>query len=103
MCTTRIPSLEACDELPFFTTDQAVVLSRTLADIRPTPRTESNAQGNEMSQFYDQCEVNDGDRFLVLPVKSWVETNGPSFGFRVDPGGTSLCLEPSLPTTAGGP
>jgi hypothetical protein len=94
VCTTRVPVVQACDEFPFFSTDQAVTLSGVQADILPTPRTESNAQGNDLSQFYSQCKVNDTDRFIVLPIGPWVAASGPSFGFRVSPGGTSLCLSP---------
>jgi hypothetical protein len=30
----------------------------------------------------------------MLPVKPWVEAKGPSFGFKIEPGGTSLCDPP---------
>lgn len=92
-CDNRVAM--ACDEYPFWTTNQAVDLSGTRADLAPTPRLESNAQGNELSQFYSKCEVKDTDHFLVLPIASWVQAGGPGFGFRVAQGGASLCLIPT--------
>jgi hypothetical protein len=59
------------------------------------------AQASDNSSFYRKCEVNDGDRFLVLPIPSWVAAGGPSFGFRVDQGGTSICMKPEVPTPGG--
>lgn len=98
-CTPPVAG-QTCDEFPFWSTDQAVNLSGVLADVAPVPTTESLPQANDLRQFYRQCDVADTDRFIVLPVKSWVEANGPSFGFRVSPGGASLCLAPEPP---GGP
>ena len=100
-CKGRPPTTPVCDEFPFWSTDQAVNLSGTLADLRPVPLEEMRAQGSENSSFYRKCEVNDGDRFLVLPIPSWVAAGGPSFGFRVDQGGTSICMKPELPTPGG--
>jgi len=87
-CNGRPPALPVCDEFPFWTTNQAVNLSGTLADLEPVPGTESSPQGSDLSGFYRKCKVDDGDRFLILPVKPWVDAGGPSFGFRVDQGGT---------------
>jgi hypothetical protein len=58
-------------------------------------------QGNDLSAFYRQCLDNtDGKRFIVLPVQSWVAAGGPSFGFEVNQGGASLCMEPDPTPTA---
>jgi hypothetical protein len=88
------PGGTTCDEFPFFSTNQAVNLSGTLADLKVVPGSETDPQRDENIGFYNKCKVNDGDRFLVLPVPAWVAAGGPSFGFRVDQGGTSLCMEP---------
>jgi hypothetical protein len=96
-CTGRIG--KTCDEFPFWTTNQAVNLSGTLADVQPVPRAETVPQRDDNIGFYNKCKVNDTDRFLILPVPAWVAAGGPSFGFRVDQGGTSLCMPP----TPGGP
>jgi hypothetical protein len=98
-CVGR-PVGKTCDEFPFWTTDQAVNLSGIVADVLPVPTTESLPQANDLSGFYRQCDVADGDRFIVLPVRPWVAAGGPSFGFRVSPGGASLCMPPRPP---GGP
>jgi hypothetical protein len=92
-CTGR-PAGQVCDEFPFWTTNQAVNLSGTLADLAPVPGAEGPAQGNDLAQFYSQCQVNDTDRFLILPLPAWVAAGGPSFGFRVSQGGVGLCLTP---------
>lgn len=93
-CTSRAPGM-VCDEFPFWSTSQAVDLSGIRASLKPVPPREAGPQGNDLSQFYRRCKVNDGDRFLVLPIEPWVDAGGPSFGFRVEKGGTSLCLIPS--------
>jgi hypothetical protein len=94
VCENR--GTNGCDEFPFWTTNQAVNLSGTLADIRQVPGEENSIQGTDTSGFYSQCTVNDGDHFIVLPVKSWVDAGGPSFGFRVNQGGASLCMPPRV-------
>jgi hypothetical protein len=96
-CTGRVA--KTCDEFPFFATNQAVDLSGTVADLRPVPTTESLPQARDISGFYQQCDVDDGDHFIVLPVKPWVDAGGPSFGFRVNQGGASLCMPPRPPGT----
>jgi hypothetical protein len=90
---------KVCDEFPFFTTNQAVDLSGTVADLKPVPGEEGPIQGTDTSGFYSQCSVNDGDHFIVLPVKPWVDAGGPSFGFRVNQGGASLCMPPRARVT----
>jgi hypothetical protein len=61
--------------------------------------TESLPQARDIGGFYSQCNVDDGDHFIVLPVKPWVDAAGPSFGFRVNQGGASLCMPPRPPGT----
>jgi chitodextrinase len=100
-CTNR-GSGKACDEFPFWVTNQAVNLSGTLADIAPVPSTESSPQGSDISGFYRKCKVADGQPFLVLPLPAWVAAGGPSFGFEVNQGGTELCMDPAPPATPGG-
>ncbi len=102
-CTPRVPALQTCDEFPFWSTDQAVDLSGTRADILPVAGSETAPQRDDNIGFYGKCKVKDTDRFLVLPVKSWVDAGGPSFGFRVDAGGTSLCMKPEPPKSGSGP
>jgi hypothetical protein len=97
-CNPRPPGRSVCDEFPFWVTDQAVNLSGQVADLEPVPGSESSPQGNDISGFYRECSVDDNERFVVLPVKPWVAAKGPSFGFRVTPGGTSMCLTPSPAT-----
>ncbi|GAA5178966.1 hypothetical protein GCM10023322_07460 [Rugosimonospora acidiphila] len=92
VCSTRNPSLQTCDEFPFWSTNQAVNLSGQLADIRPVPGAETRPQANDVIGFYNKCKVKDNERFLILPVPSWVAAGGPSFGFRVDQGAASLCM-----------
>ncbi len=92
-CTGRAPGT-VCDEFPFWVTNQAVNLSGERASLKPVPPSESSPQGTEMSAFFRKCEVADGERFIVLPVKPWVAANGPSFGFRVSEGGASMCMSP---------
>jgi hypothetical protein len=92
-----------CDEFPFFATHQAVDLTlpdRSLvADVRLTPLAESSVQGNDTATFYRQCLDNtSGERFIVLPVPSWVAAGGPSFGFKVNQGGAGLCMKPRVTT-----
>jgi hypothetical protein len=95
---------KACDEFPFFATNQAVDLTlpdrSLMADVRLTPLAESSVQGNDTSAFYRKCLNNytDGERFVVLPVPSWVAAGGPSFGFKVNQGGASLCMQPKPST-----
>ena len=96
-CTGQ-PRGTTCDEFPFWSTDQAVNLSGLTADLKLTPTQEGRNQGNDISAFYRQCEVNNGERFIVLPVKPWIDAGGPSFGFRVTADGASICLAPSVPT-----
>ncbi len=86
---------KTCDEFPFWSTNQAVDLSGLVADLKPVPNTESLPQGSDISAFYSKCKVKDTDRFIVLPIKPWVEANGPSFGFHVSPGGASMCMTPT--------
>ena len=88
---------DVCDEFPFFSTDQAVDLSGTLADLRVVPVSERDPQRDDLSGFYGKCKVKDTDHFLVLPLPTWIAAGGPSFGFQVDPGGTDLCMEPKSP------
>ncbi|WP_285472794.1 hypothetical protein [Actinoplanes sp. NBRC 101535] len=95
-CTGRVAG-KTCDEFPFWTTDQAVDLSGQVASLQPVPTTESLPQASDLSAFYRKCDVDDGDKFIVLPVKPWVAANGPSFGFRVSQGGASLCMTPQAP------
>jgi hypothetical protein len=100
-CVPR-PKGVVCDEFPFWATNQAVDLSststtRVVASLQQVPRSEASPQGSDYSQFLSKCGVNDTDRFMVLPLKSWVAANGPSFGFRVQPGGTSPCMVPVRP------
>ncbi|MBQ0982564.1 fibronectin type III domain-containing protein [Micromonospora sp. M61] len=91
-----VGSGKTCDEFPFWATDQAVDLSGLTADVRHVPSTESRPQGNDISSFSNKCKVDDGERYIVLPIKPWVAANAPSFGFRVNGSGASLCMEPSL-------
>jgi hypothetical protein len=93
-CDPRPLGRPVCDEFPFWSTNQAVNLSGTIASLKPVPLSEAAPQGNDIAQFYRQCKVKNSDRFIVLPLKPWVAANGPSFGFKVTPGGTSLCLVP---------
>ena len=96
-CTGR-PKVTTCDEFPFWSTNQAVNLSGLTADLKPTSTEEGRNQGNDISAFYRQYEVDDGERFIVLPVMPWIAAGGPSFGFRVTADGASICLAPSVPT-----
>ena len=79
----------------------AVDLSGELASLKVVPTTEQLPQAQDVGNFYSKCKVKDTDHFIVLPVKPWVEAKGPSFGFRVTPGGTSLCDPPNKPATTG--
>ena len=90
-----------CDEFPFFSTNQAVDLSGELASLKVVPTTEQLPQAQDVGNFYSKCKVKDTDHFIVLPVKPWVEAKGPSFGFRVTAGGTSLCDPPNKPPATG--
>ncbi|MFF4229705.1 fibronectin type III domain-containing protein [Streptomyces sp. NPDC001820] len=92
VCNGRVA--KTCDEFPFWATDQAVDLSGLTASLKPVPNSESLPQAHDLSAFYGKCRVKDTDKFIVLPIKPWVEANGPSFGFRINPGGTDLCMEP---------
>ncbi len=92
VCNGRVA--KTCDEFPFWATDQAVDLSGLTASLKPVPNSESMPQANDLSAFYGKCKVKDTDKFIVLPIKPWVEAKGPSFGFRINPGGTDLCMEP---------
>lgn len=94
-CTNRITVVTVCDEFPFWSTNQAVDLTGIRASLEPVPKPEGKYQGNDLAQFYSQCDVDDTDPFIVLPVKPWVDAGGPSFGFRVTSGAASLCLVPS--------
>ncbi|MEU4428031.1 fibronectin type III domain-containing protein [Actinoplanes sp. NPDC024001] len=95
------PRGKTCDEFPFWTTDQAVDLSGQTADVKLVPTTESGPQGNDVGGFYVKCDVDDEDKFVVLPVKPWVDAGGPSFGFKLSGGGVSLCMPPSPPAPGG--
>ncbi|WP_330342576.1 fibronectin type III domain-containing protein [Streptomyces sp. NBC_00557] len=88
---------KTCDEFPFWATDQAVDLSGLTADLRLVPGAETHPQMRDNSAFPGKCRVNDNERYIVLPVKPWVAANAPSFGFRVNSSGASLCMEPTLP------
>jgi hypothetical protein len=94
-CTDR-PNGQACDEFPFWATNQAVNLSGMLASLMPLPNSESLPQARDISGFYRKCRVADTQRYIVLPVKPWVEAGGPSFAFRVSPSGASLCMAPGI-------
>lgn len=87
---------KTCDEFPFWTTNQAVNLSGMVASLKPVPGAETNPQRDDVGGFYSKCRVDDTHRFIVLPVKPWVEAGGPSFGFRVTKSGASLCMAPGL-------
>jgi hypothetical protein len=97
-CPTRGKG-NACDEFPFWATDQAVNLSGQVADLKSVPNTESLPQGRDISHFSSKCKVGDNDRYVVLPFKPWVDAGGPSFGFKVEPGSVNVCLPPTLPGT----
>ncbi|NUT94060.1 MAG: hypothetical protein HOY78_18765 [Saccharothrix sp.] len=92
VCNGRVG--KTCDEFPFWSTDQAVDLSGLVASLKPVPNAESLPQAHDLSAFFGKCKVQDKDKFIVLPIKPWVEANGPSFGFRINPGGTDLCMAP---------
>ncbi|MGW0632747.1 NucA/NucB deoxyribonuclease domain-containing protein [Streptomyces sp. NPDC002758] len=96
-CLPRvIGSGKTCDEFPFWSTDQAVDLSGLTASLKLVPTTESLPQAQDISSFHSKCKVQDNERFIVLPIKPWVDAGAPSFGFRVNGGGASLCMEPTL-------
>ena len=102
-CNPRPAGKPICDEFPFFSTNQTVDLTlpdRSLvASVRPVPEAEQRPQGQDLAGFYRRCLDNkDGEHFIVLPIRSWVEAGGPSFGFKVNQGGASLCREPRPPT-----
>jgi hypothetical protein len=90
-------NLTTCDEFPFFSTNQAVDLTGTRASLKLVPREEQDPQMWDIGGFYGKCRVKDGGNFIVLPVKPWVEAKGPSFAFKVEAGGTSLCMAPKRP------
>ncbi|MFE9773629.1 fibronectin type III domain-containing protein [Streptomyces sp. NPDC005931] len=92
VCNGRVA--KTCDEFPFWSTDQAVDLSGLVASLKPVPNAESLPQAHDLSAFFGKCKVKNTDKFVVLPIKPWVQANGPSFGFRINPGGTDLCMEP---------
>ncbi|MGW1024212.1 fibronectin type III domain-containing protein [Streptomyces sp. NPDC002577] len=94
-CTGRVAKV--CDEFPFWTTDQAVNLSGPTASMKPVPLAEAGPQGSDISGFYRKCKVKDTEKFIVLPLKSWVQAGAPSFGFRVNGSGANLCMKPERP------
>ncbi|MHB9757219.1 fibronectin type III domain-containing protein [Streptomyces sp. BYX5S] len=94
-CTGRVAKV--CDEFPFWTTTQAVNLSGPTASMKPVPLAEAGPQGSDISGFYRKCKVKDAEKFIVLPVKSWVQAGAPSFGFRVNGSGANLCMAPAKP------
>jgi hypothetical protein len=100
-CSTRDKGTTTCDEFPFFSTNQAVALSGTLASVKPVARSEQNPQRDDLSGFYRKCKVDGGDSFIVLPIKPWVEAGAPSFAFRINQGGADLCMSPQPPSTPG--
>lgn len=95
-CVPRQPAT-TCDEFPFWSTNQAVNLTGIVADVLPVSVTETVPQRDDVIGFYNKCKVKDTNRYIVLPVKAWVDAGGPSFGFRVDAGGASLCMAPTGP------
>ncbi|GAA0566415.1 NucA/NucB deoxyribonuclease domain-containing protein [Actinomadura livida] len=95
-CVGR-PRGDVCDEFPFWSTNQAVDLTGMVASLKPVPAAEAVPQRDDINQFYRERKVKDTDRFIVLPVKPWVEANAPSFGFRVTPTGASVCMAPAKP------
>ncbi|MEU1744738.1 fibronectin type III domain-containing protein [Micromonospora arida] len=95
-CDVRVPG-QTCDEFPFWSTDQAVDLTGQVADLKLVPTTESLPQARDINSFYGKCKVTNETRFVVLPVKPWVEAGGPSFAFKVSGGGASLCMTPKAP------
>ncbi|WP_206343232.1 NucA/NucB deoxyribonuclease domain-containing protein [Streptomyces mesophilus] len=94
VCNGRVA--KTCDEFPFWASDQAVDLTGLTASLKVVPKAETLPQAHDLSAFYGKCKVKDTDKFIVLPIKPWVEANGPSFGFRVNPGGTDLCMKPKV-------
>jgi hypothetical protein len=105
-CTNPTPGVirtpgKICDEFPFWVTNQAVDLSQAVngvkpvADVKLVPSTEMRPQGSDISSFYRKCTVDDTEKFIVLPVQSWVAAGGPSFGFRLEEGSASTCMVPS--------
>lgn len=100
-CNPRPAGRPVCDEFPFFSTNQAVNLTLSdgslVASLKPVPKAEMFPQFQDLGGFYSQCRVHEGDHFIVLPVKSWVEAGGPSFAFQVNQGGADLCLKPRTP------
>jgi hypothetical protein len=97
-CPTRGKG-NACDEFPFWASDQAVDLSGQVADLKSVPNTESLPQARDISHFSSKCKVDDNDKYVVLPFKPWVDAGGPSFGFKVERGSVNVCLPPTLPGT----
>ncbi|WP_233513336.1 fibronectin type III domain-containing protein [Micromonospora craterilacus] len=95
-CDVRVPG-QTCDEFPFWSTDQAVDLTGQVASLKLVPTTESLPQANDINAMYGKCKVNDKTKFVVLPVKPWVEAGGLSFAFKVSGGGASLCMTPVAP------
>ncbi|MGC5306642.1 NucA/NucB deoxyribonuclease domain-containing protein [Micromonospora zamorensis] len=95
-CDVRVPG-QTCDEFPFWSTDQAVDLTGQLASLKLVSSAESLPQGNDLSAFYGKCKVTNETKFIVLPVKPWVEAGGLSFAFKVSGGGASLCMTPVAP------
>ncbi|MFD6562712.1 fibronectin type III domain-containing protein [Micromonospora profundi] len=95
-CDVRVPG-QTCDEFPFWATDQAVNLTGQVADLELVPTTESLPQARDINSFYGKCKVTNETRFVVLPVKPWVDAGGPSFAFKVSGGGASLCMTPKAP------
>ena len=54
----------SCDEYPFFTTLQG----GPGASLRLVPGREQSRQGGYMKNFYAQCNISEGDDFVVAPV-----------------------------------
>ncbi|RNI06157.1 hypothetical protein EEZ25_03120 [Micromonospora aurantiaca] len=95
-CDVRVPG-QTCDEFPFWSTDQAVDLTGQVASLKLVSTAESLPQANDINAFYGKCKVSDKTKFVVLPVKPWVEAGGPSFAFKLSGGGASLCMTPVAP------
>lgn len=57
-----------CDEYPFFSTKEGGSKATPTPSLKLISRTSNRSQGSYLSQFYANCKIEEGDRFIVLPV-----------------------------------
>jgi hypothetical protein len=66
-CRNR-PSTQACDEFPYFATQQGGPRATPVPSLRPLDGADNSAQGGNYGRFVINCELANGEPFIVVAL-----------------------------------